>query len=79
MNKVCKQCGTVGKPKSYTPGSILIEIVLWLCFLVPGLLYSLWRLSRRRSVCSACGSPDLVPLNSPIGRQLTGAQLNQSQ
>jgi len=25
-----------------TRGSILIEIVLWLCFLVPGLIYFIW-------------------------------------
>jgi hypothetical protein len=73
MHQVCKQCGTSAEPTSDTPGSILIELVLWLCFIVPGLIYSLWRHSKRRDVCRACHSPDLVPRDSPIGRQLAAA------
>jgi len=70
--KVCKQCGTVGEPVNSTPGSMAIELVLWLCFLIPGLIYSLWRLSRRHSVCRACGSKDLVPVNTPVGQAIAG-------
>lgn len=66
--KVCGKCGTVAEPKRFTPGSILIEIVLWLCFLVPGLIYSLWRLSKRRDVCPSCGADELLQLDSPRGR-----------
>lgn len=66
----CKSCGHEGEPASHTPGSILIELVLWLCFIVPGLVYSLWRLSRRRKVCSACRSADIIPSNSPMARSL---------
>jgi hypothetical protein len=42
---ICQDCGAQGTPKSHTRGSILIELVLWLLFIIPGLLYSLWRLS----------------------------------
>jgi hypothetical protein len=70
--RVCKECGTVAKPRSDTPGSILIELVLWLCFIVPGLIYSFWRISKRRQVCPACESPNIVPLDSPVGRALAG-------
>ena len=76
--RVCKQCGTVAEPKSDTPGSFLIEVVLWLCFLVPGLIYSLWRLSRRRLVCPACGSGELVPVDTPVGRALAGDRVPPS-
>lgn len=62
----CKSCGHSGPSKNHTPGSLLIEIVLWICFIVPGLVYSLWRLSAKKAACSACGSLDLVPPNSPI-------------
>jgi hypothetical protein len=31
----CMTCGTDMVPRSQTRGSILIEILLWLCFLVP--------------------------------------------
>lgn len=67
---VCKDCGTVGRANRVTRGSLLIEIVLWLCFLVPGLLYSLWRLSTKHNACRACGSRNLVPLDSPVGARL---------
>jgi len=42
---ICPNCGELGKLKSKTKGSIWIEILLWCCFLAPGLLYSIWRLT----------------------------------
>lgn len=62
----CPQCGTTAVPKSYTPGSILVELFLWLCFLIPGLIYSLWRMVARRKVCRACGNAGIIPTNSPM-------------
>lgn len=62
----CKACGNNGPTTAKTPGSLWIELVLWLCFIVPGLIYSLWRLSARKQVCASCGSPDLVPPDSPV-------------
>lgn len=67
---VCKDCGTTGRAKRVTRGSILVEIILWLCFLVPGLVYSLWRISTRYNACEVCGSRDIVPLSSPVGAKL---------
>ena len=61
----CTACGHQGKPESDTPGSIWIEVVLWLCFLIPGLIYSIWRLNKRHDVCTSCGRGDLIPANSP--------------
>ncbi len=61
----CPNCGTIGTPKKVTKGSILIEIVLWLFMILPGLLYSLWRLSTRHSACPSCGAPNMIPANSP--------------
>lgn len=69
-SKVCGACGTVGLEKKHTPGSLGIEILLWCCFFVPGIIYSLWRLMGRKVVCEACGSPNLIPVESPIGRKL---------
>lgn len=66
---VCKSCGNAGS-RIDTPGSVAVELVLWLCFIVPGLIYSLWRRSAQRDVCDRCGSPDIVPLDTPIGRKL---------
>lgn len=70
MNSICTECGTAGKPKRVTRGSILIEIILWLCFLIPGLIYSVWRLTTRHDACGACGSRNMVPLSSPRGKKL---------
>ena len=70
MSSICTHCGHAGKPKTHTKGSLLIEIVLWLSFLVPGLIYSLWRLTTRQKVCRKCGTPNLVPTDTPRGRKL---------
>ena len=69
---ICTSCGTQGQPMTHTPGSFLIEIVLWLFFIVPGLIYSIWRHTQRRKVCRACGAATMVPVSSPIGRRLVG-------
>jgi len=67
---ICARCGTVGDTKRHTKGSLLIELVLWLCFLVPGLIYSIWRLTTRRDVCRACGSDAPIPRNTPVGQAI---------
>ena len=67
---ICPNCGAQGKPRTHTKGSIWIEIILWLCLIVPGVIYSLWRLTTRAKVCRACGASDLVPVNTPRGREL---------
>lgn len=67
---VCVNCGYRGKPKTVTKGSILIEIVLWLALIVPGIIYSLWRLTTRHSACPQCAAANMVPAGSPRGRKL---------
>ena len=67
---VCNSCETKGETTTVTKGSIFIEIVLWCCFLVPGIIYSIWRSTSKQKVCSACGATTLVPLNSPAGKRI---------
>lgn len=62
----CRNCGTVGRPKRITKGSFLIELILWLCFLLPGLIYSIWRITTRYGVCPSCGAPNMIPASSPL-------------
>lgn len=62
----CKTCGHSGPTKIKTPGNLAIEIVLWLLLIVPGVIYSVWRISTRKPSCTACGSTDLVPPDSPV-------------
>jgi len=66
---LCLHCASQGKPKTKTKGSFLIEVILWLCFILPGLIYSIWRVSSRYKVCPACGQPGMIPLDSPRAQQ----------
>ena len=72
MEQVCRDCGTVAEPVTITNGSIGTEILLWLCFLVPGIIYSIWRLTTRQKVCPACKNPGVIPTNSPRARRELG-------
>lgn len=66
---LCTSCGSqVGRPKKLTKGSFLIEIVLWIMIILPGLLYSIWRLTSKQTVCPQCLQPTLIPIDSPIAR-----------
>jgi hypothetical protein len=69
-NFICPHCGTRGAPRIQAKGSLLIEIILWLCFLVPGIIYSLWRLTTKEPVCPTCAAPGMIPAGSPMGRDL---------
>lgn len=66
---VCTQCGYVGKPKGAIKGNGAIELILWL-FILPGLIYSIWRSSSRHKVCPQCKSPTLIPINSPRAKKV---------
>lgn len=68
--RFCGDCGTEGPPRLDTRGSIFIEILLWLCFLVPGLIYSIWRLTTKRQVCASCGGERLLPPESPMAQKM---------
>lgn len=63
--KHCLTCGNEATAETKTPGSLMIEVVLWLCFIVPGLIYSIWRMSSRTDVCAVCGSNQIIPTDSP--------------
>lgn len=69
---ICVNCHYQGKPKKIVKGSILTEIILWCFFIVPGLIYSLWRSTSaaRVKVCPSCGSENMIPLDSPRAKQI---------
>jgi|SRR3990172_10351963 len=67
---VCTVCGYVGKPLYKVKGSVLIEILLWF-FLIPGLIYSIWRLtSGKQWLCPTCNNDSLIPVDTPTGQKL---------
>lgn len=71
---ICSACGHIGSSKTAVKGNILIELILWLCFIIPGIIYSLWRSSSRYKKCTVCGSTNLIPLDSPNGMKLLADQ-----
>jgi len=76
---ICTQCGMPGKPAAITPGSCLVELALWIFFIIPGLIYSLWRLTSKKKVCAYCGSESMVPMASPAGQRLLKEHGEQSE
>ena len=67
---MCARCGNLIKPIKQAKGNILTELVLWLFFLLPGLIYSLWRMTNNELTCPACKSIELVPADSPKGKEM---------
>lgn len=67
---ICKQCGTAHRGENVLPGSGWIEFVLYVAYIFPGIIYSIWRRSTRRPTCAACGSRDLVGAQTPVGQKL---------
>ncbi len=56
----CTSCSnTTRNPKMKGRG--WIEVILWLCYLIPGLIYSIWRRSGTPSVCPSCEKETLIP------------------
>lgn len=68
---VCTRCGWHGEStRTITKGHIVIELILWLMFLLPGLFYSAWRHASRYEGCPQCRAANPIPANSPLGRKL---------
>lgn len=66
--KYCLYCGFVGEPGQKTPGTVSTEVGLWLFFVVPGLLYSVWRRLARQQRCAKCGNTHIVAAESPVAQ-----------
>jgi len=79
---ICSNCGTVGQPVVFTRGSFWIELVLWWFFIIPGFIYTWWRLSGRKKVCPVCKKETMIPLNTPLGEKTAsemGKVLNENK
>ena len=64
----CPTCGTVAWPRTYTKGTFGMEVLLWLLMILPGVLYSLWRITSKYKGCPKCGAPNMIPASSPKAR-----------
>lgn len=70
QRSVCTVCGYKGGQKRDTPGSFIVEIVLWFFFIIPGVIYTLWRLSSKRYVCPSCGNQSTIAWVTPRGTEI---------
>lgn len=71
-DSICTTCGYRGYPKTATRGSLLMEIALWFLFIIPGILYTLWRNVSKYKACPKCKNPSMIPTDSPFGKKLVG-------
>jgi hypothetical protein len=71
---LCTTCGSIGSPKKVIKGSFIVELLLWLFMILPGAIYTVYRLSTKKSVCSKCGNHNLIPLDSPIAKKFLNDQ-----
>ncbi|MDA8106174.1 MAG: hypothetical protein M0Z71_12455 [Nitrospiraceae bacterium] len=60
----CPNCKYEGIGEYKAKGHFCVEIVLWCCFLLPGIIYSVWRGSSRRWICPQCGFENVVKTGS---------------
>jgi TonB family protein len=61
----CRNCGSIATPKKKVRGWFALELLLWLLFIIPGVCYTLWRLTTKVRVCRMCGAADIIPADSP--------------
>jgi hypothetical protein len=67
---VCGNCGYVVEPVKVVRGNLATEIILWFFFLIPGLCYSVWRVGGKDMVCPSCNSSQIIPIDSPKGKEM---------
>ncbi len=57
---VCMECFETSMPDTLLEGSDALEMMFWLCLVLPGWLYCAWRHALRRKVCRSCGGESLM-------------------
>jgi len=67
---ICTSCGCVDRPNYVRRGNGALELILWLFFLVPGIIYSFWRSSNEEARCPKCQKSTMIPADSPIGQKI---------
>lgn len=58
---ICTNCDYQGYRKEVKPGSLGIEILLWIVILFFATPYSIWRhFGKKRKICPQCGAKEMV-------------------
>lgn len=72
--RICTVCNHISAAKKRGSGGV--EFVLWFFYLIPGLIYHLWR--NGGTTCPACNSSSTIPVNTPKAQEIiTSATSNQ--
>ena len=58
MRYYCTSCNSYSA-YAKTKGSGWIELILYLCYLIPGIIYSIWRRGGNSKLCSICNHATL--------------------
>ena len=66
----CTYCGNKGYPILVARGHVFFEVILWVCYIVPGIIYSIWRRVRTKEVCPECNHSAMVSAYSAKAKQL---------
>ncbi len=67
---ICPNCKYIGKPETHSKGNFLAEVLLYVCFILPGLIYSIWRESTTKRICPKCRGALMVRKDSPMGQKI---------
>ena len=68
----CLDCKSVGVARKKESGARGVEVLLWLLFIIPGVIYTLWRSGTARRACSVCDSTNVIPADSPRALEARG-------
>lgn len=68
--RICGTCGHTGKVKVHNRGSVIVLLCCVLFFIIPGVVYLLYMLTGNYHTCRACGSREVIGLETPRGREL---------
>jgi hypothetical protein len=66
----CRNCGHVGSPLSLRRGSRILECLLYVLVVVPGVAYTLWRKRSQYLACAQCRGTQLMAADSPLAQAI---------
>lgn len=61
--KYCPTCSSINRP--FVGGSIWITIIGLFLYVLPGILYEVWRNSPAQLRCGFCHAKGVIPVSSP--------------
>jgi len=61
---LCLECGCQREPIMANRGMLIIELFMWLLYILPGVIYSIWRRVRKQEICPNCRTPSVVLTSS---------------